>query len=100
MERINRIAVLSLVLLAFALCGCESRRQMAQNLERASRGEEIYRRMCAVCHGADGQGYAADRAPRLNGREFLASVSDDALRTAIASGRSGTTMSAWGKVQG
>jgi mono/diheme cytochrome c family protein/rhodanese-related sulfurtransferase len=98
MERISRIAALWLVLLA--LGGCESRRQMAQNLERASRGAEIYRRMCAVCHGADGQGYAADRAPRLNGREFLASVSDDALRAAIASGRSGTTMSAWGKAQG
>jgi mono/diheme cytochrome c family protein/rhodanese-related sulfurtransferase len=98
MDRSNRIGLLALVLLA--LCGCQSRRQMAQNLERVSRGGEIYRRMCAVCHGADGQGYAADRAPRLNGQEFLRSITDESLRAAIASGRSGTTMSAWGVVHG
>ncbi len=59
------------------------------------RGEQLYARMCAVCHGASGQGYAADQAPALAHPRFIGSVTDEFLKTAIASGRSGTTMSAW-----
>ncbi len=65
-----------------------------------SRGEDLYGRMCAVCHGAAGAGYAADRAPALAQADFLASVTDVALRKAIADGRPGTTMSAWSKARG
>jgi cytochrome c oxidase cbb3-type subunit 3/ubiquinol-cytochrome c reductase cytochrome c subunit len=60
-----------------------------------SRGAELYGRMCAVCHGANGEGYKADNAPALAQQDFLASVSDDALGFAIAEGRPGTRMSAW-----
>ena len=63
-------------------------------------GEQVYARMCAVCHGPTGQGYAADQAPALANRTFQASVSDSFLRAAIASGRSGTTMSAWATARG
>jgi cytochrome c oxidase cbb3-type subunit 3/ubiquinol-cytochrome c reductase cytochrome c subunit len=56
--------------------------------------------MCAVCHGENGEGYKADQAPRLAHPNFLASVSDAFLRDAIANGRRGTTMSAWGKERG
>lgn len=66
----------------------------------AIRGGEFYARMCAVCHGASGEGYAADQAPQLAQPDFLASVSDDYLRAAIANGRRGTTMSAWARVKG
>jgi mono/diheme cytochrome c family protein/rhodanese-related sulfurtransferase len=59
------------------------------------RGQELYTRMCAVCHGPEGAGYAADEAPALAHPDFLASATDDYLRTAIANGRRGTTMSAW-----
>jgi cytochrome c oxidase cbb3-type subunit 3/ubiquinol-cytochrome c reductase cytochrome c subunit len=59
------------------------------------RGAYVYRRMCAVCHGASGEGYAADRAPSLTHPDFLAAVDDGYLKTAILNGRSGTTMSAW-----
>jgi cytochrome c oxidase cbb3-type subunit 3/ubiquinol-cytochrome c reductase cytochrome c subunit len=52
--------------------------------------------MCAVCHGVRGEGYKADQAPMLAHPDFLASVSDEFLRVAIAHGRPGTTMSAWG----
>lgn len=62
-----------------------------------AQGRELYGRMCAVCHGAKGEGYAADFAPRLAQPDFLASVSDDYLKTAIVEGRAGTPMSAWGK---
>ncbi|HEU5478199.1 MAG TPA: c-type cytochrome, partial [Candidatus Tumulicola sp.] len=63
-------------------------------------GQEIYARTCAVCHGPNGEGYAADQAPALAHPDFLASVSDDFLRSVITSGRSGTTMSAWGTAHG
>jgi cytochrome c oxidase cbb3-type subunit 3/ubiquinol-cytochrome c reductase cytochrome c subunit len=59
------------------------------------RGAYVYRRMCTVCHGPSGEGYAADRAPSLTHADFLAAVDDAYLRTAILDGRSGTTMSAW-----
>jgi cytochrome c oxidase cbb3-type subunit 3 len=51
--------------------------------------------MCAVCHGAAGEGYKADQATALSQQDFLASVSDVFLGYAIAEGRPGTPMSAW-----
>jgi cytochrome c oxidase cbb3-type subunit 3/ubiquinol-cytochrome c reductase cytochrome c subunit len=56
--------------------------------------------MCSVCHGKGGEGYKADQAPALRHRAFLGSVTDMYLRDAIRQGRTGTTMSAWGKAQG
>jgi cytochrome c oxidase cbb3-type subunit 3 len=64
------------------------------------RGGELYARMCAVCHGTAGQGYKADQATALAHPAFLASASDVFLRSAIADGRTGTTMSAWSKERG
>jgi cytochrome c oxidase cbb3-type subunit III len=61
----------------------------------AERGAALYTRMCAVCHGNEGQGYVADQAPALAQPDFLATVSDPFLSFAIAVGRRGTTMSAW-----
>lgn len=63
-------------------------------------GREIYGRMCAVCHGAGGEGYKADQAPALHQPEFLASVTDAALTAAITQGRAGSTMSSWGLERG
>jgi cytochrome c oxidase cbb3-type subunit 3/ubiquinol-cytochrome c reductase cytochrome c subunit len=67
---------------------------------QAKRGEVLYARMCAVCHGRTGQGYAADQAPALANPGLLASASDDFLRTSIGNGRSGTTMSSWLRQRG
>ncbi len=64
------------------------------------RGQALYARMCVVCHGREGAGYAADQAPALAHPDFLASVTDDYLRTAIAAGRRDTTMSAWSTARG
>ena len=61
----------------------------------ARHGQAIYARMCAVCHGSEGEGYKADRAPALAHSDFLESATDDFLRNTIANGRRGTTMSAW-----
>jgi cytochrome c oxidase cbb3-type subunit 3/ubiquinol-cytochrome c reductase cytochrome c subunit len=64
------------------------------------RGQMVYRRMCIVCHASDGVGYAADQAPAIGNPYFLASVTDEFLRNAIANGRTGSTMSAWSRVHG
>jgi cytochrome c oxidase cbb3-type subunit 3 len=81
-------------LVIFAAPGCK------KMTEQQKHGAELYARMCVVCHGQNGEGYKADEAPAVAHPEFLASVSDDFLRRAIAEGRSGSTMSAWAKERG
>src|SRR3954451_9179785 len=49
----------------------------------AQRGAERYAQMCAICHGASGEGYKADQATALGQQDFLASVSDEFLAFAI-----------------
>src|SRR6266851_7326187 len=83
-------------IVSIAVLGCN---QQQENLVER-RGGQVYRRMCAVCHGKTGAGYRADQAPALTRPDFLASVTDDFLRTAIANGRLGTTMSAWAVERG
>lgn len=68
--------------------------------ERVTRGRAIYLRYCALCHGQNGEGYAADHANALTNPAFLSIVSDAFLRTAIEEGRPGTPMSAWGRDAG
>ncbi|HXX66512.1 MAG TPA: c-type cytochrome [Polyangiaceae bacterium] len=90
-------------ILAFAvlaLAGAPLQCVRSHGADVPQRGWVLYDRMCAVCHGRDGAGYAADQAPALSNREFLASASDVYLRSAIARGRTGTTMSAWGSERG
>jgi cytochrome c oxidase cbb3-type subunit III len=69
-------------------------------VEQEARGATLYHRMCAVCHGADGNGYAADNAPAIANPRYLAVVNDHFLETAIGNGRVGTTMSAWSSSRG
>lgn len=83
------------ILAVFAAAECSSAHDT-----QVQHGHDLYDRMCAVCHGTDGQGYAADRAPWIGHEEFLAAASDDFLVRAIDRGRSGTTMSAWGASRG
>lgn len=90
----SRISILVLVcslLATLALGGCKKAPPPAP----PSHGAELYGRMCVVCHGANGEGYKADSAPRLAEPGFQASVTDDYLTDAITNGRTGTTMSAW-----
>jgi len=89
----------TLVVAAVASGQLECSPQLALNADQRQ-GRDLYARMCAVCHGRQGEGYAADQAPALAQPDFLASVSDQFLRSAIANGRAGTTMSAWSTVRG
>ena len=63
-------------------------------------GPGLYARYCALCHGADREGYAADEAPSLRSPELMGSAPGGYLSTAISYGRPGTAMSAFEKTQG
>ncbi|MGH7295553.1 MAG: c-type cytochrome [Polyangiaceae bacterium] len=89
--RLLRLLLVALLAVASGTLECGGPAVTAKQ----ARGEYVYGRMCVVCHGPGGEGYAADHAPSLTRADFLASVDDAYLRTAILQGRSGTTMSAW-----
>lgn len=61
---------------------------------------EAYDRYCALCHGADGEGYASDAANALNNQDWLVIAGNGLIRNAIARGRPGTPMSGWSEELG
>src|SRR3954471_5394410 len=93
----STFSVLAAVLALVTTSACK---KAAPPPPKLTQGAELYGRMCAVCHGANGEGYKADQAPRLAQPDFQASVSDSFLREAINNGRQGTVMSAWAKEHG
>ncbi len=64
---------------------------------RVARGAELHLRYCALCHGKDARGYAADNAPSMVSSTFLASADDTFLARSIELGRPGTPMAGYGK---
>lgn len=91
-----RFPLASIIPISMAVATCAA----PETEPAAVRGERLYRDTCALCHGARGEGYVADEAPRLASQEFLSHASDDFLRRAILDGRPGSTMSAWGTERG
>jgi len=65
-----------------------------------AKGGHIYSKYCTLCHGARGEGYAADNAPSLVNPSFRATVSEDFLRAGIERGRPGTAMGGYGRSVG
>jgi mono/diheme cytochrome c family protein/rhodanese-related sulfurtransferase len=63
-------------------------------------GASLYARYCALCHGPDREGYAADHAPSLRSPELLGAAPDSYLWHAMAFGRPGTAMAAFAEEQG
>lgn len=63
-------------------------------------GAALYARYCALCHGVDREGYAADHAPSLRAPELWESASPAWLWYAVAYGRPGTAMAAFAADQG
>ncbi len=65
----------------------------------------LYTKYCALCHGKDRQGYAADNAPSLRTHTLLATTiepraSYNFLAHTVGYGRSGTAMGPYAKNQG
>ena len=65
----------------------------------------IYTKYCALCHGKDREGYAADFAPSLRSHALMATTqlpraSYNYLHHTVAYGRSGTAMAPYAKDQG
>ncbi|MCS6899590.1 MAG: c-type cytochrome [Myxococcales bacterium] len=60
-------------------------------------GAASYQKYCALCHGIDARGYAADNAPSLVSPTFLESASDHFLTRSIREGRQGTAMAGYAK---
>lgn len=79
---------------SFAGSGCRGETEAPKSADAA------YADTCALCHGAHGEGYAADNAPALANQELLAAATDHFLARSIARGRPGTTMSAWDTAHG
>lgn len=75
----------------------------------ASRGEALYAKHCAACHGARGEGshgtgvtFSRPRempvlAPALNNAGFLAAASDSVIKKTLVHGRTGTPMPSFSK---
>jgi len=63
-------------------------------------GRALYARYCQLCHAKDATGYAADHAPSLVSRTFLASADDAFIARGIRLGRPNTAMAAYGKSRG
>ena len=63
-------------------------------------GGQLFTKYCMLCHGARGEGYAADNAPSLISPTFRATASDDFLRSGIERGRPGTAMGGYGRSVG
>jgi len=56
-------------------------------------GGELFRELCAECHGGSGQGL---KAPALNNQEFLGAATNGYLLATLTLGRRGTPMPSWG----
>lgn len=63
-------------------------------------GAALYQKYCALCHGKEGTGYAADNAPSLVSKTFLESASNHFIAQGIREGRPGTAMAAYDKRHG
>jgi len=87
-----RNAILGLLL---AACGGAPAATADTAPPPSGEGAELYGRYCALCHGEQGEGYAADNATRLRGQSFLTTASDDFLAMAIARGRGHTAMAGY-----
>ncbi|MEJ1239237.1 c-type cytochrome [Chryseolinea sp. T2] len=62
---------------------------------------QMYTKYCALCHGNDREGNAADFAPSLRSHSLMATTqSSNYLKHAVAYGRQGTAMAAYAKTQG
>ncbi|MEY3211299.1 MAG: hypothetical protein RIT28_1780, partial [Pseudomonadota bacterium] len=95
----------ALVLLTFTLGSCAGRRGAEASAHVSSAegqpdGAALYAQYCALCHGADREGYAADNAPSLRSMELYDAAPLSFVWMTISYGRPGTPMAAFSVEQG
>ncbi|MEJ2005337.1 MAG: c-type cytochrome, partial [Cyclobacteriaceae bacterium] len=62
---------------------------------------ELYEKYCALCHGENREGYAADHAPSLQSKSLLGtSMNNNFMRYTIQFGRANTAMAGYLDTQG
>jgi cytochrome c oxidase cbb3-type subunit 3 len=61
----------------------------------AERAEQHYQKYCALCHGADREGNAADFAPSLKSKSLMSTIPLNFLASSIGFGRPNTAMAAY-----
>ncbi|MEO7330773.1 MAG: c-type cytochrome [Minicystis sp.] len=95
------------IVLSLAAMACERpapdiAREKTRSLasERYAVGAASFGRYCALCHGVDATGYAADHAPSLVSATYLESASDEMIARGIREGRPGTAMAPYAKARG
>lgn len=94
------VAALGVGGIAASLAHCTRARPVDARSAELIAGAAHYEEYCALCHGAEGEGYAADNANALANQDFLVSVSDEFLRVNIAEGHPGTPMAAYHESRG
>ena len=85
---------LGLVTALTFLLGC-SVSAAALTQEEAAAAAADYQKYCALCHGADRQGYLNDHAPSLRSESLMRSGFPTEIRYTIGYGRRGTPMGAY-----
>jgi len=55
-------------------------------------GGDLFKQKCAMCHGADGKGYAALKTPDFTDPKVQASLTDEEITKTIKNGKTGTAM--------
>jgi len=85
---------LSFISCLLLLLGCRALAYEAEPLTAAESAAAAadYQRYCALCHGADREGYAHDHAPSLRSPTLLRSGFPEFILFTIAYGRRGTPM--------
>jgi cytochrome c oxidase cbb3-type subunit 3 len=61
-----------------------------------SDGVALFQQNCAMCHGADGKGFAAIKTPDFTDPKWQASATDKEIAEVIKNGKKGTPMPAFG----
>jgi len=83
---------LSLILATWLASGVLAWEAPPLTAEESAAAAADYQRYCALCHGADRQGYVNDRAPSLRSETLLRTGFPEFILFTIAYGRRGTPM--------
>ena len=96
----RRICSLTLLGILLGACGSVHAQTDALEAGEAAAAAADYQKYCALCHGADRQGYVNDHAPSLRSQSLMASGFPSEIRYAIGYGRRGTPMGAFSEEMG